>query len=157
MAFRQILGLSLALTLLLAACGGPQTTGSTGAQMGGGLSGEQNCAWSQSRGGVPPEVEAEAQQQFAATGIPGTLLIIGHGENNSCDGFHLSDLQYEFAISVDDFADEQNLTALSARLQELPGQLTTTQTNMMPPRIRFETATQYCWWQETVCGPVFDK
>jgi len=83
------------------------------------------CAWTQVYHiDVPSEIREQAQQQFGATGLEGSLQVSGYGELNSCDQqFHLAAVDFEFTLPVADLHDQQTMAARAAQVVPIPQQV----------------------------------
>jgi hypothetical protein len=118
-----------------------------------------NCAWTWASGAVPPAVDGRAQEMFAATGVEGKLVTSGFGENNSCDGFGLMAVDFEFQLRAADLRDQPVLAAMAAKVEPIPKQATQGQTNVGNVRIRFDVADAFCWWEIATqqCGAIMTR
>ena len=109
------------------------------------------CFWMYAYRAAPPEIEAEAQRLFSATGVRGTLVVGGFGET-FCDEFHLRQVDFEFRLQVNNLTDQLTMSQAAARVASIPGQATLNKKSLGTVRIRFEAGNKFCWWEGDRCG-----
>lgn len=137
---RTALLLTLALSLILTACSTVLPTPTP-------------CAFVQNPGPAPAEVVTRAQAAFNATGLPGSVNVTGYGEYQ-CDKFGLMGVDFQFNLAVADFTDQKALAALADKVKDIPQAALQGASSLGQVKIRFTTATQFCWWDAATqtCG-----
>ena len=111
-----------------------------------------HCAWTQAYSEAPPELVADAEQRLAASGVAGKVRLTASGENNSCDGFHLAAVDFEFSLRIDDLADQATMQTMVSAIEPIPAAVMRGNGNLGSVRIKFENASEFCWWQGGGCG-----
>jgi hypothetical protein len=111
------------------------------------------CPYVQNPGPAPAEVVTRAQNAFAATGLPGSVNVTGYGEYQ-CDKFGLMGVDFQFNLTVADFTDQKAMAALAAQVKSIPQAALQGASSLGQVKIRFTTATQFCWWDDAsqTCG-----
>jgi len=119
---------------------------------------QTQCAYTQNPGPAPDSVVSRAQTAFAATGLPGEVLVNGYGEYNSCGGFGLMEVDFQVNLVVADLTDQAAMAALVPQVQDIPQKALQGESSLGNFKIQFKTTDHFCWWDiaAKTCGDILN-
>jgi hypothetical protein len=119
---------------------------------------QTQCAYTQNPGPAPEAVVNRAQTAFAATGLPGEVLVNGYGEYNSCGGFGLMEVDFQINLVVPSLTDQAAMAALVPQVQDIPQQALQGESSLGNFKIQFKTTDHFCWWDiaAKTCGDILN-